>query len=1076
MTSLAVDDTGQTGRSRRLSDEMLLTIALLAFSFVGVGLPRVFTATAAETLFIGTYGAKFLPYTYLAEALLIPVLGHLYMKADEKFGIRNLVLGSMIVDVIVQTMLWSGYGVAHIHQLAFFGPIWGEVEFVFCSLWLWGMATRLMTLRQGKRLFGYISAGEPVAIILAGTLTPFILEFLSPQGLFLLSGISVALGLLLVMFILKRFTLHSHAESEDEDEATESASDKKWYLNRYVQVLVAIVVISQLAYFFADNAFYLEAGARFPDEEQLGAFIGKFMAAVGVLSLIVSLFVSGPLAKRFGLRTALLLLPLLLASTAAIGSLLGLSFGAGALVFWAVVIVKTLDQSLRYTIDKTSSVTLYAPLPAGLRHQVQAVLESLIEPIVGGVSGLILALFVQFLGFGTIGIMIMIFLIAAAWFVLVFVQDRYYQGSLRSALRARRMGAGQLTVEDPSAIAVIMEALVSQNTGEVLNGIALAGRIVDFDIVGCYRGLLEHPAPEIRHDVLRRIEVLGPGSMPAQVILARVQQEFDPTLRAEALRTLATLDPDNALDNLESYLSSSDEPVRREAFVGLLRHGGIEGILRAGEPLLEALRSPDADQRRFAASVLEGTHSPGFSRALTNLMADPEASVRAAALRAVGVAQTPSMWPRAVALLNDEIGDVSRTAASILVTAGDPAVGPLIDFLDDPSARQEARRLAARVLGEIGTDKARVHLLVRLDQTDRKIAEAVLFAIPKQTANPDEATAKIFMNRLGEILQDAAHATSWRATLGASPLPDIDPVLYRALGDQIDDDIKSIFNLLTLIYPEDKLDDAYRNFRYGDPSLKSVAMEALEVALRNEYRTAVLAFIEHDTDASRQLALPPSMRSETVESIELPAFIAAQPASLVSPWTRAASLYSVIGLDRLSTLPTNGFPLLDEPLCRELIEFHAKRGDMLTIEKVLILRNTPIFSAVREEHLVDVAQRAEPIELAQDAVLFHQGDAGNSMYVVVDGRIRIYAGNHTIAELGAREVVGEMAAVDPEARSASVCALEPTLLLRISNQNIELLIDHDPDVARGIIKVLCARLRLSGAKPAAKPALTTLPS
>jgi CRP-like cAMP-binding protein len=149
---------------------------------------------------------------------------------------------------------------------------------------------------------------------------------------------------------------------------------------------------------------------------------------------------------------------------------------------------------------------------------------------------------------------------------------------------------------------------------------------------------------------------------------------------------------------------------------------------------------------------------------------------------------------------------------------------------------------------------------------------------------------------------------------------------------------------------------------------------------------------------------------------------------------------------------------------------------MLTIEKVLILRNTPIFSAVREEHLVDVAQRAEPIELAQDAVLFHQGDAGNSMYVVVDGRIRIYAGNHTIAELGAREVVGEMAAVDPEARSASVCALEPTLLLRISNQNIELLIDHDPDVARGIIKVLCARLRLSGAKPAAKPALTTLPS
>ena len=43
--------------------------------------------------------------------------------------------------------------------------------------------------------------------------------------------------------------------------------------------------------------------------------------------------------------------------------------------------------------------------------------------------------------------------------------------------------------------------------------------------------------------------------------------------------------------NLLPLLDTDDQPVRREAFVGLLRHGGIEGILRAGEPLLAALRS-----------------------------------------------------------------------------------------------------------------------------------------------------------------------------------------------------------------------------------------------------------------------------------------------------------------------------------------------------------------------------------------------------------------------------------------------------------------------------------------------------
>ena len=132
---------------------------------------------------------------------------------------------------------------------------------------------------------------------------------------------------------------------------------------------------------------------------------------------------------------------------------------------------------------------------------------------------------------------------------------------------------------------------------------------------------------------------------------------------------------------------------------------------------------------------------------------------------------------------------------------------------------------------------------------------------------------------------------------------------------------------------------------------------------------------------------------------------------------------------------------------------------MLTIEKVLILRNTPIFDSVNEEQLVDVAEHAEPVELQAGATLFERGEIGNAMYVVVEGRIKAHIEGRTLAELSTHDVVGEMAALDPEPRSANVTAMEPTLLLRISNHNLKLLIDHNPEMARGIIKVLCARLR-----------------
>ena len=95
-----------------------------------------------------------------------------------------------------------------------------------------------------------------------------------------------------------------------------------------------------------------------------------------------------------------------------------------------------------------------------------------------------------------------------------------------------------------------------------------------------------------------------------------------------------------------------------------------------------------------------------------------------------------------------------------------------------------------------------------------------------------------------------------------------------------------------------------------------------------------------------------------------------------------------------------------------------------------------------------------------------QGDLGSSMYIVIDGRGRIFKGNRDLAEHGARAVFGELAALDPEPRAASVQALEDCTLLRLDGESFYDLVSGNKQMTLGIARVLCGypRQNLAHAK------------
>ena len=130
-----------------------------------------------------------------------------------------------------------------------------------------------------------------------------------------------------------------------------------------------------------------------------------------------------------------------------------------------------------------------------------------------------------------------------------------------------------------------------------------------------------------------------------------------------------------------------------------------------------------------------------------------------------------------------------------------------------------------------------------------------------------------------------------------------------------------------------------------------------------------------------------------------------------------------------------------------------------TVEKVLFLKGIDLFSQIPGEDLAQIALIAEEEERDAGEVVIREGEMGDALYLVVEGRVRVRKGEREVAELGEREVFGEMALLDPAPRSATVEAATDVTLLRIRREDFADVMAEKPDIARGVIQVLTRRLR-----------------
>ncbi len=132
--------------------------------------------------------------------------------------------------------------------------------------------------------------------------------------------------------------------------------------------------------------------------------------------------------------------------------------------------------------------------------------------------------------------------------------------------------------------------------------------------------------------------------------------------------------------------------------------------------------------------------------------------------------------------------------------------------------------------------------------------------------------------------------------------------------------------------------------------------------------------------------------------------------------------------------------------------------------RVPYLRSLAMFKDLADEEVIAAARISEPVRILDGEVFVREGELGHDLFVITAGQVVIRRAGRVIAELGPGEVVGEMAVLDREPRSADAVAVGQVESLRIRGEELLGLVEQRPAFARAIIRVLTRRLRDTGTR------------
>lgn len=128
------------------------------------------------------------------------------------------------------------------------------------------------------------------------------------------------------------------------------------------------------------------------------------------------------------------------------------------------------------------------------------------------------------------------------------------------------------------------------------------------------------------------------------------------------------------------------------------------------------------------------------------------------------------------------------------------------------------------------------------------------------------------------------------------------------------------------------------------------------------------------------------------------------------------------------------------------------------------VRKAPLFTALDDEAAHAVRASMKDVSLAKGEVLFYEGDTGDTLYVISEGKIKLGTKatdgrENLLSLLGPGEMFGELSLFDPGPRTSTATALTDVRLLALAHDDLVPWLEGRPEVAKHLLRALAQRLR-----------------